>query len=71
MNKPTIFIKISILILLSWSAPILAKEHVLVDVNWLSKQLNKPNHNIVLIDLSEQSQYQKFHLPNAIHINYN
>lgn len=71
MNKPTIFIKISILILLSWSAPILAKEPVLVDVNWLSKQLNKPNHNIVLIDLSEQSQYQKFHLPNAIHINYN
>ena len=39
----------------------------LVTAKWVKENLNK----IVLIDLSSQSQYQKFHLPNAIYIDYN
>ncbi len=43
-----------------------ASSPTLVSAQWVKDNLNK----IVLIDLSSQSQYQKFHLPKAIFIDY-
>lgn len=43
-----------------------ANSPTLVSTKWVKNNLNK----IVLIDLSSKSQYQKFHLPKAIFIDY-
>ena len=50
------------------SAPALAKTEpsVFVSTDWVNQHQDK----LVLIDLSSQSSYQKFHLPNAIWVNY-
>lgn len=40
----------------------------LVDVDWLEKNLNSPS--IRLIDMSDDTQYQRFHLPGATHLPY-
>lgn len=43
-----------------------ASSPILVSAEWLKNNLNK----VVLVDLSDRSQYQRFHLPNAIYIKY-
>jgi len=43
-----------------------ANEPLFVSAKWVNKHQDK----LVLIDLSSQNSYQKFHLPNAIWINY-
>ena len=48
------------------STLVLAKSPTLVSPQWLKENLAK----VVLIDLSDQAQYQQFHLPNAIYVNY-
>jgi len=40
----------------------------LVSASWLSKQLGKPN--LVLIDMSDETQYQRFHIKTAIQLPY-
>ncbi len=40
----------------------------LVTTKWLAKNLN--NQKIVLIDMSDSLQYQRFHIPGAIHLPY-
>lgn len=40
----------------------------LVDVNWLAKNLN--SSSIRLIDMSDDTQYQRFHIPGATHLPY-
>ncbi|NOY66869.1 MAG: sulfurtransferase [Gammaproteobacteria bacterium] len=42
---------------------------VMVSTDWLQKNIN--NKNIVLVDMStDETQYQRFHLPGAIYISY-
>jgi len=40
----------------------------LVETQWLKANINNPN--IVLIDMSDETQYQRFHLQNAIQLPY-
>jgi thiosulfate/3-mercaptopyruvate sulfurtransferase len=40
----------------------------IVETGWLAKNLDKPG--IVLIDMSDDLQYQRFHLPGAINLPY-
>ncbi|MCP3665146.1 MAG: sulfurtransferase [Gammaproteobacteria bacterium] len=54
--------------LLFWILPVAAAP-VMVDGEWLSSQLDAPK--VVLIDMSsDETQYQRFHLPGAIHLPY-
>ena len=39
-----------------------------VDVNWLEKNLN--SSSIRLIDMSDDTQFQRFHIPNSTHLPY-
>lgn len=41
----------------------------LVDINWLQKNIN--SSSVRLIDMSDDTQYQRFHIPGAIHLPYN
>lgn len=50
-----------------FNASLATASPTLVSAKWVKENLNK----IVLVDLSDQSQYQKFHLPNAIYVKYN
>lgn len=47
----------------------LMAEPVLVDTDWLAK--NAGQRNLIIVDTSDQTQYLRFHLPGAIHIDYN
>lgn len=40
----------------------------LVDDNWLQKNLNSPS--VRLIDMSDSTQFQRFHIPGATHLPY-
>ena len=40
----------------------------LVDVDWLEKNLNAPS--VRLIDMSDDTQYQRFHIPGSTHLPY-
>ncbi|MDH5392994.1 MAG: sulfurtransferase [Gammaproteobacteria bacterium] len=42
---------------------------VLVDTEWLSKNLK--HKNIVIVDTSDATQNMRFHIPGAVHIDYN
>lgn len=63
MIKKILFICLLIHSNLALSAP-----SFLVDVNWLEKNLNLPS--IRLIDMSDDTQYQRFHIPGATHLPY-
>ena len=40
-----------------------------VDISWLKKHIN--DENVVLVDMSsDQTQYQRFHIPGAIYVDY-
>lgn len=41
---------------------------VLVDIDWTRNKLQDPA--VVLVDMSDELQYRRFHLPGAIHIDY-
>lgn len=45
-----------------------AQAGIMVDTSWLQKHLN--DKNLVLIDMSDQTQYQRFHIPGAIYLGY-
>jgi len=40
----------------------------LVDDAWLNRHLNDPD--LVLIDMDDNTQYQRFHIPGAVHLSY-
>ncbi len=71
MTKIRPIFTLFMLLILSWSTLSYAQSPVLVEASWLKKEMAKPNNNIVLIDVSNSAQYQKFHLPHAIFVNYN
>ncbi|MDG4812422.1 sulfurtransferase [Hydrogenovibrio sp. 3SP14C1] len=55
-----------LLLCLLFSSPLWAKLPVFVSADWVYQN----QKNIKLIDLSARDQFQKFHLPNAIWVNY-
>jgi thiosulfate/3-mercaptopyruvate sulfurtransferase len=63
MFKKTLFL---FLLLISTSA--FSAQPLLVDINWLAKNLN--SSSIRLIDMSDDTQYQRFHIPGATHLPY-
>ena len=56
-----------VLISLSLSPQLFAST-VLVDTNWLEKNIN--NKNIIIVDTSDHTQHLRFHIPGAVHIDY-
>ncbi len=56
-----------LLISLTLSSQLLASP-VLVDTNWLEKNIN--NKNLVVVDTSDHTQHLRFHIPGAVHIDY-
>ena len=63
MLKKTLFF----LLLLNSSITYAASSY-LVDVNWLEKNIN--SSSIRLIDMSDDTQFQRFHIPGATHLPY-
>lgn len=63
MLKKTLFV---VLLLISQSA--FSSQPLLIDINWLEKNLN--SSSIRLIDMSDDTQYQRFHIPGATHLPY-
>ena len=51
---------------LLWSAP--GTTQNLVETDWLAANIN--NTNLILVDMSDGMQYQRFHLPGAINLPY-
>ena len=60
--------KIFFLFLLLNSNFAFSSSSFLVDINWLEKNLRSPS--IRLIDMSDDTQYQRFHIPGATHLPY-
>ncbi len=56
------------LLLLIHSSLAVSASSFLVDINWLEKNLN--SSSIRLIDMSDDTQYQRFHIPGATHLPY-
>jgi len=60
---------LNVLLLLLITTNPLHAANVMVSTDWLHKNLN--NKKIVIVDMSgEETQYQRFHIPGAIHLNY-
>lgn len=57
-----------LLLLLLNSSFAFSSPSFLVDINWLEKNLNSPT--VRLIDMSDDTQYQRFHIPGATHLPY-
>ena len=62
-----LFLRTLIALLFSLCSIAYAAE-VTVSTQWLEKQLDNPN--VVIIDMSDETQYQRFHLKNAIQLPY-
>lgn len=60
--------KILFLLLFLNSSFAFSSQSFLVDINWLKKNLN--SSDIRLIDMSDSTQYQRFHIPGATHLPY-
>jgi thiosulfate/3-mercaptopyruvate sulfurtransferase len=45
-----------------------AENSIFVDTDWLAK--HKGDDNVVVIDMSDATQYQRFHVPGAVHLGY-
>lgn len=50
------------------SAALFAAPSVLLDIKWLDKHLK--SSDIRIIDMSDDTQYQRFHIPGAVHLPY-
>ena len=57
-----LFLTISLWCMPAWAAP------VLVDTDWVAARLNDPE--LVLVDTADAEQYDRFHLPGAVHLEY-
>lgn len=60
--------KILFLSLLFNSGLAFSSPSFLVDINWLQKNLN--SSSVRLIDMSDDTQFQRFHIPGATHLPY-
>ena len=60
--------KILFLFLFLNSSFAFSSQPLLVDINWLKKNIN--SSSIRLIDMSDSTQYQRFHIPGATHLPY-
>ena len=60
--------KILFLFLFLNSSFAFSSQTLLVDINWLKKNLN--SSSVRLIDMSDSTQYQRFHIPGATHLPY-
>jgi len=60
------FFCLSLLALALFSKPLSASNDIFVSTSWLQQNQEK----VVLIDMSEKSQYQKFHIEGAIWVDY-
>lgn len=60
--------KILFLFLLSYTNIAFSSNSFLVDVGWLQKNLN--SSSVRLIDMSDDTQFQRFHIPGATHLPY-
>lgn len=60
--------KMFFLFSLLFSSSVFSAQPLLVDINWLEKNLN--SSSVRLIDMSDDTQYQRFHIPGAIHLPY-
>ncbi|MBN4080217.1 sulfurtransferase [Beggiatoa alba] len=58
----------SLIIFLFTSFSSVYASKTLVTVQWLKANLK--NHNLVLIDMSDETQYQRFHIKKALHLPY-
>lgn len=56
------------LFLFIYSGLLFASQPLLVEVDWLEKNLN--SEKIRLIDMSDDTQFQRFHIPGATHLPY-
>ena len=63
MIKKTLFLFLFLISNAAFSA-----QPLLVDINWLEKNLN--SSSVRLIDMSDDTQYQRFHIPGATHLPY-
>ncbi|MCK5721101.1 MAG: sulfurtransferase [Gammaproteobacteria bacterium] len=63
MLKKSLFLFLLLNSTLAFSSP-----SFLVDINWLAKNLN--SSSIRLIDMSGDTQFQRFHIPGATHLPY-
>ena len=63
MLKKSLFLFLLLNSTLAFSSP-----SFLVDINWLAKNLN--SSSIRLIDMSDDTQFQRFHIPGATHLPY-
>ncbi|BAU50295.1 thiosulfate sulfurtransferase [Sulfurifustis variabilis] len=55
-------------VLLAFVAAMAEAAPVLVDDAWVAARLDDPN--VVLVDMSDPTQYLRFHLPGAVHLPY-
>jgi thiosulfate/3-mercaptopyruvate sulfurtransferase len=60
--------KLLFLFLLFNSSFAFSSTSFLVDINWLAKNLS--SSSVRLIDMSDDTQYQRFHIPGATHLPY-
>ncbi len=67
MNKH-FHVYLLLLYFVSLAAAAAVRPAVLVDVDWLHKNLN--NKDLVVVDMSDRFQYQRFHIPGAVHLPY-
>lgn len=63
MFKKSLFLFFFFHASIAFSAP-----SFLVDINWLQKNLSSPS--VRLIDMSDETQFQRFHIPGATHLPY-
>lgn len=63
-----IFFKMGLLTLLQLSVTTLFAAPVLLETEWLAKNIS--NKNIVVVDTSDTTQHMRFHIPGSVHIDY-
>lgn len=59
---------LTIIILLHFPISTVNASEVIVDTQWLKTNID--SSNLILIDMSDESQYQRFHIKNAIQLPY-
>ncbi len=67
-NTKIMLKKILFLFLFINSSFAFSAQPLLVDINWLEKNLT--SSSVHLIDMSDSTQYQRFHIPGATHLPY-
>ena len=62
------FKKSLFLILFFHASVVLSAQSFLVDINWLQKNMN--SSTVRIIDMSDDTQFQRFHIPGSTHLPY-